>query len=569
MVVTYENVKEKVTKFESTYSVLHTRMDNDYQLYVLDQYILDKWSNSITSNAPAVYADKVLQTLEAAKPLITVTTPENKKDKETAIERLAVGSFQLGDKFLRRCNISQGRNIQGSMVFYGAIRGFMILKVILVRDGKRIIPKLIPVDPRWFAWGLDGDGMAWGASTSWRDKDLIKDEYNVDISGTNDKVIDYWDRNESVIIVGNKEVRQSHKIKKPPFVFVPCGSQPLVFSTYDRYANLPHWGESIFSRSRGLYSKLNEILSIRMSLAEKSHRPGGFAKSQDGTFKIEQTPWMTGAVVPVPADFEWIPVEPPKVANDVPQFYETIARDVQMGDFAYFEHGIVSTTEPPSGKAMTLLQEGKDKVITPLLKSLAALWEDSIELICDQYERIKVTQEWRGYDSHGRLFYQEIKPTDVKPPWDLDVRFVSITPEQEVSNYAKAEMARQIGLPDTYIREKILEIQDPDEPLIDKFVEASYSFPKNQLYKMIEALMKRGKTHEAQLLMKEMAKLIEVEQTAPQLGTSEMGTPTPQLPANGQSFDNEPPLQLQSPQPQMQPQSAINERLGNLGLVRG
>jgi hypothetical protein len=559
--------------FEDTHSEWLSRMDDSYdRIYSLLPYQLDDSTTAdgtnVTSPEPRRFADKIMQTCEAAKIFITVTTPmdnsgKKKKieetmdevptksaEKETAIERLAYGLINIANQRLRRNKVIAGRTIQAADIFYGAIRGSICHRTILVKDGDKVYPDILPVDPRYFAFGLDDEGLAWGAIRTWRDPDAIKNEYNVDVDEIT-PIIDFWDAKENIIQIGKDasadQIIQKHNLGAPPFSFVPVGAAPLIYSLDSKFTNVVNLGQDIFAASRDLYSVKNAVLTVWLSLLMKSHKPSYFGFMPGAKMKLEKLPYGTNEILWLPNDpgTRMEPVRPPDIAMSAPQLFNIIDREIQANDLATIEYGMIAGTEYPSGKSMLALQEGKDSKITPILNALSSIFEDTIEMLVNQYAEVGAKLTVKGYDSKGKLFYQEVKPTDVKKPWDIEVKFISITPEQETQNIAKAQMLTNMGVAEDYIYENALQMQDPDKPKRQKLLqELENTNPVIKTLHQLEAAKKEGHTKEAQVLAFQLKAMIEKFSASLQ--------PAPEQPAPQEQL---PPDQAQ-PSPEQMPPAA-------------
>jgi len=327
-----------------------------------------------------------------------------------------------------------------------------------------------------------------------------------------------------------------------PFVFLPVGSSPLIYSLDSKFTNVMSFGESVFAGGRGLYPLKNMVLTVWASLIKKSHKRSCFIITPSGKLAIEKVPWGSDQAVPLPegTKIEW--VNPPDIAMSAPQLYNILDKEIQKSDLATIEYGMVSGTEYPSGKSIMNLQEGRDSKITPLLKTASALWTDTFEMLCEQYEQKGTKMTVKGYDSKGKLFYQEIKPTDVKKPWDIEVEFVSITPEQETANISKAQMLQSIGVSDEYIYEKAIKMSDPNKPRVQKLMqELENNNPIIKTLHQYETAKKQGMVKESQVLEKQLTLLL-LQQKQQEAQLAQLPQPQGQVPQPVQE------QQLQIPQ---------------------
>lgn len=482
-----------IDDFETEHHDLYERMEADDNLFNNEDFDLDGESSVVTTNDPRAFADSVLQRIDSAKVILTVTTPKKEHEKETKIEHLCYGILLQADRNLRRGVVTAGRTVQSALGHMAARRGFVCARVLLTKEDKKIVPSITPIDARWFSYGLGSNGFEWCATKYWRDADTIEAEYGIEADGYT-PVIDYWDDKENVIIIGAEEIRQKHKLSRLPFVFMPVGTSPLFYSYNDKSNNITSWGDSIFARSRKLYDVERRILSIWLNLIEKSHKPGGFMFTPGGQLKVERLPWGTGELITLPDTAKWQPIEPPDIANSTPALYSIIQQKIQKGDFSQVEYGLIAGAEYPSGKTLNVLNNGTAKVVQPILDTLAAAYEDICEMITEQYRGQGIKSNFKGYDSKGHLFYDDIKPTDCEKPWDIEVKLESISAEEDMQNIAKAQMLKNMGKSDEYIDENILKIQDPDAPKRSRLLElAEVNNPIIMAMHQLEAAQKEDR----------------------------------------------------------------------------
>ncbi len=583
------DIDDIIEKYEDNYGAMLERMDDSYnRLYMGAPFELDKDSKktSITFADPRRYADKLMQICEAAKMQIKVRTPDlpvdkkkqidfmsqedephsKNRDKELNIQQLSYGLLDLADSNLRKIKLTRGRTVMAADIFHAAIRGAICHRVLVIKKDDKIIPDVLPIDPRFFFFGVDQNGLAQAGHITYRDHDVIVDEYGSDFSWAEDstRVVDFWTNDQNIIQIGTgdhqKQMPQKHSLGKPPFTFCPVGASPVVFSRAedDEYANIADFCQDIFGPSRNLYDVKNMAGSIWLTLLAKSHKPSYWIFTEGGKLKIESTPWGLGQSIHLPKDARVEMVKPPDIAGSAPQFFNVIQRELEQNDLAIIEYGMVSGAEYPSGKSINLLAQGKDSKITPILNALSSAYEDTIDMLCEQYEQKGVKMTLKGYDAKGKGFYKEFKPTDVKKPWTVEVKFVAITPEQDIQNIAKAQMLAKIpGISMEYILGYVLQIENFEQVMNQKLLEGlDVTDPIILKKHQLEAALKEGQTQEAAKLAMELNESLQQLIQSKQ-GQAQGQSGTPQLPPGIQ-----PPQFPQPPQDQMPPQGPPNMQGG-------
>ncbi len=511
------DITSKIDDFETEHRDLYEQMEANDDLYNNEDYDLDGESSVVTTNDPRAFIDSILARIDTAKIIIKVTSPGNKHDKDTKIEHLNYGILSLADKNLRRKIVTGGRSVQSALGHYAARYGYVCARVLLTKKKNEIIPFITPINPRWFYYGLGDDGFEWVATKYWRDSDSIYAEYKVEVDGFT-PVIDYWEKKtkKNIIVVGSKTIEQTHKLSRVPFVFLPVGTSPLIYSDDDKANNIPSWGVDAFARSRKLYEVERKTLSIWLNLIEKSHKPSYFVFAPGAQMKLERTPWGTGELLTLPAETKVQAVEPPDIANTAPAFYNIIQQKIQKGDFSQVEYGLISGADYPSGKTLNLLNNGTAKVVQPILDTLGACYEDICEMITEQYREQGIKTNFKGYDSKGQLYYDDIKPTDCDKPWDIEVTLESISPEEDMQNIAKAQMLHNMGKAEEYIDEEILKMRDPEKPRRQRLLQMAESNPIIMLVEQIKAATVEGRNDMLPVLQKQLGDMLKQMRMAEQ-----------------------------------------------------
>jgi len=565
-----------ITAFETTYRDLADRQDADMKLYelVAEDWLNDSFADNVTFNTPHHEADTIIQLLEASRINVRVHDEKKNAEKEALIEEFLISMFNSADEYN---GFKLMPPLKTGLSFWGALRGWMALKTLIYQNKeKEITPDITAVDPRFLSWGVGRDGLTWTNNRMFRLASEIEDEYDYKPSEDESQIDDFWTPKENIVLVDGKEVkREKHNLGYVPFVIHPITTFPKIIGESKATAkyHIKSWGESVFASNRELYRIVNKILTVWLSLAVKSHNPGFWLPTDDTTFTIEETPYGKGTVVTLPGDAKPIPVFPPDIASSVPELFNTFAGALQRGGISWpAGYGQLWKGQELSGEALTQLKRGMDKMTTPLLVGLGTIHSRAARMIEEQF--LTYDEEWlaQGIDSKGRHFYRPINPDDLSGNHKLEIEFLSITPEEDTNNYAKAKMIQETGLAgNKYIREKIVQFQDYD--LVEKEMreqEAEVLSPKIKMLRTIEALKKQGKKEEAALLTADFLKMLQQEQMSDAAGMKEMadrlqggGQPTTQPPQGGA------PQGQPQGTPQGTPQMGEQEIANRLSSVMG
>lgn len=518
-------IKKLIENFDSVHKSLHERMDGDLKLYELEDFELDPFSDSMTLNEPRHMGDMVIQLCNGSILMLTIETEDKNEDVNTTIEQFHLSMFKSADEWLVQMLLSK---MKQALSFYGAIRGWMVLRITLYRDSTgRLVPCIMALDPRYVKWGVGMGGFVWVAYETWRTADDILLDYGYKCNQDVGKVTDFWSGAENILLIDDVEVmRKKHNIGSPPFVICPCSNQPKILGGDSGMAKkqLRGWGESIYAANRKLYPVLNKILSVWLSLIVKAHKPGGFVITDDDQVEIDSVPYGKEEVIKLPIGSSWVPVVPADVARTTPELFGQIAAAVQRGGISWVTYGQLWKGQELSGNALEELKEGLSKIITPILDSLSSVFQRASRMVEDQFMSYGDTWEAVGYDTKGNHFFRAIEPDDISMNHEIKYEFLSITPQEEAANIAKAQMLKTSGLADDkFIDKEIMKYQDPAgmEDRRDMAIGKQLS-PKIQILESIKAYRKNGDNLYADVLSAELEKMMIMEnmQGIPTVGQS-------------------------------------------------
>jgi len=530
-------IKKLIENFDSVHKGLHERQDEDMKLYELEDFELDIFSDSMTFNEPRHMGDMVIQLCNGSILMLTVETEEQDQDQNAVIEQFHLSFLKSADEWLGQMLMSQ---LKQALSFYGAVRGWMVLRVTIYRDANgKLVPGLMALDPREMKWGVGMGGFIWVAQETWRTAEDILLDYGKRADGEVGKITDFWSEKANVILLDDKEIeRYPHNIGYPPFIIFPCSNQPKVMGSDMSSAkkHLRGWGESVYAANRKLYPVLNKILSIWLSLVVKAHKPGGFVVTDDDTINVEELPYGSGTAMKLPIGSSWVPVQPADIARSTPELFGQIAAAVQRGGISWVTYGQLWKGQELSGNALEELKQGLGKIITPILDTLGRVFQRAARMVEEQFMSYDEAWEAVGYDTKGKHFFKTIEPDDISSNHEIRFEFLSITPQEEAANIAKAQMMKSAGLADDeFIDKEIMKFQDPagieDRKLIMQGKELS---PKIMLLEIIKAYRKRGNDMYADILSTELEKALMMEQMQQQqqamLPAGQPGTPQRALP---------------------------------------
>ena len=585
-----------VTLMERDREKVHARMDGDMDYFNLVPYKGESDENGIplmddfkkvTSNDPRNYGRLSIHLISNAKRILKVPQQNDQKDVRTLKnmkELFALGVLSAADE--RRQKLLMP-TIQGSLASQTALRGRRAQRVLLVKEeidptpeqeaerkqfeelGLGALLEDVPTtrtfvdvtdwDPRNTYWGMGRHGLVWACHKQSKSIDEIQEEYpDVDFFEDNygqEKVYDvydYLDEEDNLVFIDNipdLKSRTPHGMGQVPAAIGMVGDLPVMQASGENYEEF--YGESIYSSDREMFDQNNFILSYEAEACRRALNPGAFYRSRDGSKTIEGRPFTSDALTPL-ADGEVLEQFPQQeMIQTGALLHNEIKGMMQRGGYDYTSFGQLGQTL--SGFAITQLRQGQELLTGPALESSRQGIEDIANIIADGYATGNfdtMTLSGRLQDVQRTYFSEEITPDIVSEGGKIEIRLTSSMPQDDASKAALVGLLRQGEVPvvdDRFLREHILEYQDPDQ--IERAImeqAGKRGSPIALAYSAALAMEEQGdeemaKIWEAEFQILMLQKLAELRQTQQGVG---QGPPTPgggpPIPGGG----NAPPGQL-------------------------
>ena len=509
---TESDIIEAIKEKEGSLEALHTRMEEDYDLYRLAEYEADKGYESYTSSAPRNFFDKVLDGVNRAALTMQIKLPEDASEKERKAashgEMYLYGALQEID----RQHVRQGQPaLRESLAFYMCLRGWYALRALVYtpRGADQPVFDVTAWDPLHVTWEWGPEGLLWAAHKRKASKAQIEAEYGLVIGGKDAEVIDFFDTERNGVIVENSFVKRptAHNIGHVPVLVGPVGSMPdLQTQFYD--VTTEYRGDSVWAAARGLYEPWNKHVSTIMDLHERSKAGSLVHKSLDGRKEIKGDPYKSYQEISIAQDEEIKPLELAEPPPQTAAILGIISGDLQQSTLPYpLAYG--GTTQAMSGMALSILSEATRSVYSPRTEALAKVYQWLGEELVRQFQN-KGSGERRikGYDAKGKFFAVAARPGEMNEDWFLDVTCEPVMPRDEEKDIMMALSAMTPRTPDTEplvsvhtAREDILRLKDADAEADKVLEEKGERFPPIQVRKIARALMDRGKPEMAQEIM--------------------------------------------------------------------
>jgi len=517
-----EDIIDKVDDHYEATHTLRTRMDADHQLYKLDSYDAGDGYKSYTSNEPQTYADKVISWMTAADLVVRIPpngNPRNTREVNNDKERFIIGALRSADERLSKRLVPSIRN---QLAWYIALRGWYAGRALLTKDGEdKTCIDITPWDPMHTYWGIGDDGLAWACYKVKKTQDEIEAQYGVrlgesrsDIDGIN--VYDYYDKEYNTVVVPGRFVkkRTPHGTEGQVPVFLgPVGATPLIQSMEwsSIEDTLEDYGESVFKATRGVYKNHNFMMSVMLELTARSRKQGLKVRSRDGTKTLDEDPYKEGTEISLGQGEEVEPLGLLQMANESGAFMGLVAGEMQRGSIPHTVYGEIPFQL--SGFAINTLRQGVESVLVPRVAAMERAYVSIANLLCDQYQSGAFkAMELSGQDNNRMYFSEEITPARIRDGGDPEIKVVTRLPEDDMSRYGMAQIAREGQtplLPDLWIRDNILGIQDADqvEDAVKEQI-AERTLPEAGVWSLYQASMKQGRDDLAQMYFGELVTML-------------------------------------------------------------
>ena len=578
-----EEIISLVGQHEYDTDALRQRFTEDYRLYRLEEFDAGEGYESYTSNEPQTYADKVISFITAAELVVRIpykNSEEEQRSFNDAKERFVIGAMRAADERLERRLLP---TVRQQLAWHTVVRGWYAGRVLLVKDkeGETHVD-ITPWDALNTFWGIGQNGLDWACYRIRKTRAEIKAQYGVTIDRSH---TDIYDHDMGIVVY---DYYTKHGAPRCP-VFIGCvGISPLIQDsdvTEWREA-IADYGESVFKATRNVYENHNQILSTLLELTARTKKQGLKVRSRDGTKTLEEDPYKAGSEIALAQGEEVEPLGLQESTRDLGAFMQMISGELQRGSLPHTVFGELQFQL--SGFALNTLRQGIASVIDPRIQAMESAYKQICMLLVDEY----LTNAFEPMSLSGRsmnrtYFSDTIEPDVIKRAGDAELSLVTQLPQDDMTKYAMAQTAREGEtplLPDIYIRDQILGLQDADS--IDDAIKeqmAERMLPEATLWTLMKAAEDRGRKDLAQLYMGELMflmrqKLFERQaQQAQQSMGGLQGQGPPEGPQRGFEPEVMPEAALGGPQnapvPPMggavapgTPRPGANERLASLGL---
>ena len=520
-----ERIIDKVESHYDATEPLRNRMDRDYSLYRLDPYDAGDGYQSYTSNEPSTYADKIISFVvqsEMVARIPNISENEEDRDANNMKERFFLGALRSADERIRKASMPSIKNQLG---WYICMRGWYAGRALLVKDkDEETYVDITPWDPMHTYWSSGAQGLEWACYKIKKSKELVEAQYNIKLPRNEQyddedwiDVYDYYDKEINTVVLSNGRVAKKptpHGSPRVPVFLGPVGSAPMIQALNDMTPiddTIADSGESVFKHNRENYEKNNLMMSIMLELTARARRQGLKITSRDGMKTLDEDPYKEGTEISLAQGENVEPLGLMEVARETGAFMGLVSGETQRGSIPHTLYGDIQFQL--SGFAINTLRQGIDSVISPRITAMEDAYTDMCMLIVDQYLTESFdAMELSGQDMNRQYFKDEISPDSIKKAGDIIISFVGQLPQDDMSKMSMAQIAREGEsplLPDIFIRDKILGLQDTDQ--IDDAIreqQAEKVLPEAALWTLLKAAEDRGRSDLAQFYYSELLTLM-------------------------------------------------------------
>ncbi len=495
---------------ENDLDKLYARMDEDFKLYKLIEWLADEEEpispeDAYTTNAPRVLAKKIIAFISNTELVIRIPNDEADNQQEVIndkAERICIGMLNNADKRLRRSN---RQSVQDQLGWFSVVRGgFAVVRAMLRKkpDGQTFVD-ILPIDPRHFVVQMDDEEPNWAAHRFILTRKEIQRKYpgfkfarddireestgeeawefarripNTDFDPQSPNPFDAhpWVYEIGTLIDG-RWARKLHRVFTFmfPIIAVPVDEQPMLTPTSqsnDKMQEIESFGESIFADNRKQWDFFNRWMSYQMKMTASAADPQTKVYSLDGTKALDDGSNEKGSEINLSvANQEEVTLSETADANNATQIAgASLNIDMVAGGIPPQSYGLLD--KPLSSVALRQLGSNLEHKVLPRMRAVARTIESALELMVGQYE----TGAFEPFTVSGtrsslaRFANQRIGPEEIMGHDPIEVRMELSLPEDETTRWTIAQMAMAPMAPDgaplmskEWVLEKILKVQSP------------------------------------------------------------------------------------------------------------
>ena len=521
---TVQEIKDVIKEKEEDKNDLITRMEKDWDLLTLKEFISDqgKGHESYTSSAPANHFLQILDGVNQA----VLTLQIQLSEKATKPQRKAASEGELylqGALYAidRRLNNIGEPPLREGLAHFICNRGWYGLRALVyVPKGKTdTVFDVMPWDPLHLTWEHGADGLIWCAYKRLLSKARTLSEYGHTINGKYAIITDFWDEDRNSVIIDDAFAKEpkEHKIEHVPVLIGAVGSMPTIQRNMvgatswsnETHSTLEHRGDSVWSASRNLYNPQNRYISYVFDTAKRSVAGSLVYETEDGhEANWDGDPYESYQAVPIKFGESLRPLELPKAPPETAAVLSVIDNDIQRSTLPNPDF----PDRAESGRALAIRLEATRKVYGPRTEAVSRCYQWLAEELLNQFAtKGDRPVDLYGYDSNGDFFQVSTKPTDIDKGWIIKAPVEPRLPrdeEAEMNLYLAATSSRDGKEPAVsrhYGRERIIKLDDPDAEHEKILAQIGEELPPIMIANVAAALKERGNPELAEQVLATMS----------------------------------------------------------------
>lgn len=542
--VSREQVKEITDQHEQDVQLLRTRMEQDFERYQLVPHVNTNRVTGepepnyavYTSNAPRVFADKIISWQVLSKLMIRVPHVDvggHEEEQDNFKERYAIGNLRSADERLRRM---LQPSLRAQLAFFSTVRGgYLSGRSLLVKNPRtgQTYADITAFDPLHVHWGIGPDGLEWLCYKIKKTRAQIRKEYGVDVqegpatsfSGPNShrgshdpevegiEVYDFYDGLINTVVTDLADLKPPtlHGSPRVPCFMTVVGAVPLLQSDVSN-GMIAEVGESVFAPARETWKKKNDLMSIFQEIVERARSQSVVLESKDGKKTLPEDPFVKPTQIATQTGDKIYTLELQKMAQETLGYLTLVTGEEQRATLPYSAYG--ETPFQLSGFAITQLRQATETVLSSRIEALENCYLQISHLLYDQFMTGAFDgMQLSGVDSKRAYFSQMITPELMQNTCDYEVTLTSQLPQDDMARWTVAQTAKTLGLmSDKDILDTIVGVQD-SEQMLDKVrtQKAEEGLPEAQLYTLMMAAFDRGEMEIAKMYVAEFQRLMLVK----------------------------------------------------------
>lgn len=489
-----------IKETEQDFRPVFERMDTDANLYNQIEYYLKDLKGqpakdvvNVTMNDPKVFADRAQAFLNEAS-LQVIAEGKHLSDKETTLlENFDADiRYAIDDRLILR-------DVAGLYPFaieQTCIRGVVAMRYLTWENDGLFTLDPLPCDSRFLLYEYGDKDLERAAFKTVRTKSSIQKKYpQAEFSGSSKQggIWEEWTKESFRIWLSNPyEMAEQGQLLNEGGGENVFGYVPFVIQGVDAGSMLQdadsrkHRHESIFASNRLLYEHLNMLASILQTLNYMSFNRVHLWESEAGTMgKNPPSPTSRKTIAIDKGTRGLFPMDVADVKNATRLFYALILGAIQRGSLPNLDYG--NLTFPLAAVAIKLISQ-KDATFAPRLQAISLFLRKLHYMIRDQY--VKGGYEAELGESGLERTY---RASDLDKKYKISYKFHSVSPEQDIANYAVAQQALGIGMSRETVYTKNVKLENPAGEIMKSRAERAEQLdPVIALFRYGHALIDEG-----------------------------------------------------------------------------